>query len=379
MKICQVVYGIAGGGAPNVALSLLKSLSENGHEIHLVRLNVPYNNEKEKSELEKLHSQGIKTFILNRRPGQFTITSLIELRKIIRNEKYDVIHSHLLLPDIYSAIAYLTSRNKATHFITVHNTLSYHKKIFLSTVFYKSVFVRCSHAIRMINSKISDYVIPNGIDIEKFRPDNPQNKDIRNELGISEDCVLIVSVGNLRIQKNQIAGIEMMNALVNNDKLNNIHYLICGEGSESKKLAQLVLNYNVSNNIHFLGLRNDIPSILKSSDFFVNFSKWEGLPLAVIEAFASGISVILSPITEHLTIGKNVNRCFIAQNFKGDSFAKIIKENLAYLDDSSNLETFSSREKILESYSMKSFSEAYENLYLEYTRNKVLNEDQKLY
>ncbi len=51
-------------------------------------------------------------------------------------------------------------------------------------------------------------------------------------------------------------------------------------------------------------LRHDIPQLIQQSDVFVNFSKYEGLPLAVIEAFASGIITVISPIHEHLVIGE---------------------------------------------------------------------------
>ena len=369
MKIAEIVYGIAGGGAPNVALSLTEQLQEKKHTIHLIRVNVPYNNEKEKTIIKELDNKGVKHFILNRKPKKLGSLSFYNLYKIIKKEEYDIVHSHLLIPDIYSAFVRFFLKKKFQHVITVHNTVPYHKTFLLKTLFYKSIFVRCSPAIKEIVSLKKNYVIPNGINIEKFSPNNIEQNNIRKELNLNENSILLVSIGNLRKQKKQITGIKMMDEIINNKKHENIHYIICGHGDEEYCLKKIVSELNLINHIHFLGLRSDIPDILNACDFFFNFSLWEGLPLAVIEAFASGITTILSPIAEHRAIASEISQCYVVENNSPESFASTLESLIMKKSLLSHSEVFRKRESALKIYSSKSFADSYDKLFMDLLNN----------
>ena len=260
---------------------------------------------------------------------------------------------------------------KFQHVTTVHNSISYHNNFLLKTIFRKTNFVRCSPAIKKIQSIKDDFVIPNGIDFKRFNPINFYNKKIKKELNIHSSSILIVSIGNLRPQKNQLLGVEMMNILVNKQKQKHIHYLVCGHGEEEINLKNKVSNLNLESNIHFLGLRNDIPQILFESNFFVNFSKWEGLPLAVIEAFSSGITSVLSPIVEHKVIASQMPKCFIPAINDAKSFAKMFEKlilNKSYLNHVSILKQ---RTILLKKYSSNTFTNSYEKLYYNLINNQI--------
>jgi glycosyltransferase involved in cell wall biosynthesis len=363
MKIAEIVYGIAGGGAPNVALTLLDNLLKFGHDVHLIRINIPYNNDKEKKIMSDLNNRGIKNFILNRKTKRLGILNIFKLIKTINREEYDIVHSHLLFPDIYAAISSLLCIHKFTHFITVHNTKPYHKKCMLQTIFRKSIFVRCSPAIQPINSNISNHVIPNGINLDKFKPNDSFSGFIRQEISLPKNSYLIVSVGNLRKQKNHSTAINMMAKLTNNYNLKNIHYLICGDGPEKLFLKKYVNDMHLKGHVHFLGLRNDISNILQDCDLFINVSKWEGLPLAVIEAFASGIPVLLSPIEEHIAICKNIPQCYLADSLTGISFAKKVIQIKNKMTNMSHAQILENRKPAISQYSMDNFANSYENLF----------------
>ena len=366
MKIAQITYGIGGGGAPNVAISLVKKLVKKNHIVHLIRVNQNYDNIIEKEILEKLNNNKINNFILNRKPKTFGFKSVYKLYKILKKEEYDIVHSHLLIPDIYSALVRFFLPNKFQHIITVHNSIPYHKNILLKTIFFKSIFVRCSPAINKIKSIKDDHVIPNGINLKKFNPINFSKIKIKEELNIDSNCILIVSVGNLRAQKNHIIGIKMMNNFVNKQKQKNIHYIICGDGEEKINLKNKVSDLNLDSNIHFLGIRKDIPQILYESDFFVNFSKWEGLPLAVIEALSSGIISVLSPIAEHQKIASKMPKCYMPELNDAKSFTKIFEKLISNNSSLTHEFILKQRTPLLKNYSLDSFSNSYEKLYKNY-------------
>ena len=369
MKIAQIIYGVAGGGAPNVALSLVEKLQEKKHTVHLIRVNVSYDNKKEKEIIKELDNKKIRHFILDRTPKEIGFHSIYKLYKILKKEQYDVVHSHLLIPDIYSALVNLFLFNKFQHIITVHSTAPYHNDFFLSTIFRKSNFVRCSPAIKKIKSIKKDFIIPNGIDIEKFKPNNTENRKIREELNLDNNSILLVSIGNLRVEKNQITGIEMMDIIVNKKHYKNIHYLICGQGDTERDLKSKIIELNLTKHVHFLGLRNDIPVILKECNYFFNFSLWEGLPLAVIEAFASGITTVLSPIVEHRAISSEITQCYVLENNIAESFASTLENLLIRSTVLTHEEIFIQRESALKRYSSRSFTDSYEKLFMGLLKN----------
>jgi len=76
----------------------------------------------------------------------------------------------------------------------------------------------------------------------------------------------------------------------------NVHLLLIGDGPLREENETLCENIGVNERVHFLGFREDVPRILKTVDVVVLSSKWEGLPLSLIEAMAAGKPVIGSDV-----------------------------------------------------------------------------------
>lgn len=115
---------------------------------------------------------------------------------------------------------------------------------------------------------------------------------IRNSLGIPLDATVLISAGDLNKNKNNQIIIDAIHELNNKD----IYYLICGEGALSETLQKKIDRLKLNNNVKLLGFREDIPSLLMSSDIFVMPSFREGLPRSVMEAMSFGLPCIVSDI-----------------------------------------------------------------------------------
>ena len=137
------------------------------------------------------------------------------------------------------------------------------------------------------------YYIPGvGIDTKDFATVKINRKDIRESLGVSEDDIVCISMGDLIPRKNYGTAIKAIGKCKNK----NIHYLICGEGSELDNLRELAKENNIENRVHFLGFRTDIKELLKTADIFLFTTLQEGLPRSMMEAMASGLPCIASKI-----------------------------------------------------------------------------------
>lgn len=129
-----------------------------------------------------------------------------------------------------------------------------------------------------------------GIDLNGIT-DGPIVSDIRKELELPDSSKLCISMGDLNKNKNCEVVIRAF-ASVDSD----VHYLICGIGPEKEKLEEISTTLGISKNVHFLGFRRDIVSLLKQSDVFILSSFREGLPRSTMEAMACGLPCVVSEI-----------------------------------------------------------------------------------
>lgn len=137
-----------------------------------------------------------------------------------------------------------------------------------------------------------EYIPGVGIDVEKFQLKDFDRDGYRKQLGYTKDDFVIISVGDLSKRKNHEVVLRAI-AKLNNP---NIKYMIVGQGNLKEYLINLSKELHIENQFQLLGFRKDIPELLNSSDLFCFPSLQEGLPVALMEALASGMPCIASDI-----------------------------------------------------------------------------------
>jgi glycosyltransferase involved in cell wall biosynthesis len=108
-------------------------------------------------------------------------------------------------------------------------------------------------------------------------------------LGLDTSTKIITSVGELNKNKNHVLIIDFLKS---SPELKDVHFVICGEGAYRERLTLLIDKYSLSDRVHLIGHRKDIPQILASSNLFVFPSKREGLPVALLETLLSGLDFV---------------------------------------------------------------------------------------
>lgn len=136
--------------------------------------------------------------------------------------------------------------------------------------------------------------VNHGIDQRKFSPDRPM-ADVRAELGISKDVVLVLFIARFTVQKQPLAMIEAF--LKARRKFPSMHLLMVGDGDLKEQGVQLVAEAGEEGKaITLLPFRQDVPEVLAAADIFVLPSLWEGLPIGLLEAMAMGKAIIATSV-----------------------------------------------------------------------------------
>ena len=234
-----------------------------------------------------------------------------QTRRLVKEHHYDLIHSHSPIGGLMSRIAARDMRKKGTKVIYTAHGFHFFKGAPLKNwlIFYPiekfssrwtDVLVTITHEDYLLAQKKMDaqkvvYVPGVGIDTAKFLPgdDYETIRTVkRKELGIDENDILMLSVGELNKNKNHEVMLRAMAEL--GDK--RIKYVVAGRGALAEYLNGLATNLGIAEQVQLLGFRTDVMELFKAADVFVHPSFREGLSVAVMEAMASGLPVICSRI-----------------------------------------------------------------------------------
>lgn len=166
------------------------------------------------------------------------------------------------------------------------------------------------------------YVPGVGVNINEFSATDSQNLKLREDLHIPKDAVVLISVGELNKNKNNITVISAVGMLKNP----SIHYIICGEGSELSQLRDRAKKLQISQNVHFLGYRKDIKELYATSDIFVLPSVREGLSRSLMEAMACGLPCVASKVRGNVDLIEDGVGGYLCNPADTDGFTLAIKK-----------------------------------------------------
>lgn len=136
-------------------------------------------------------------------------------------------------------------------------------------------------------------VIPNGVDVERFRP-QPPSASLRAALDLPSGAPVVGMVAALRPEKNHELFLQAAASVL--AEIPQAHFLIVGDGPQRHSLETLAGQWGVAPAVHFLGTRSDIPEILALCDVLVLSSHMEANPVSILEAAACGKPVVATRV-----------------------------------------------------------------------------------
>ena len=314
MKILHVITSLRTGGAEHLLVDLLPRLQEYGHDVSILLFDgtrTPF--------YEQLEKVGVKIHVLGKNAQSMHNPLLVfKLRKYLK--QYDIIHTHNTPCQLLVAVASLTY--KAILITTEHSTTnrrrlwkwyknvdywmySRYKRIICVSKDAKNNLVQKKKKKNLI-ARID--IICNGISIEKFE-EAKSEPSLRTQF---VDNKLIGMVAAFRPEKDQKTVIKAMLHLPD-----DYHLLLVGDGICRAECESLAKSLGITGRVHFLGVRTDVPALLKTVDVLVLSSNYEGLSLSSIEGMASGKPFIASDVDGLHDLVNNAGLLFS----RGDSVA----------------------------------------------------------
>lgn len=296
--ILHVVEYFNVAGAENIVSVLVERTKAENTQNKVIVLNRVGINGK------RLQEKGIHvTGLLREKKQMGTIKMVLALCHHFQKQKMDIIHAHNYTSWFFCVLSNMLIRKKLL--VTLHG------RIDIQNSLIKKMIIRflVKHTDRIVcvateiqndllgitlSAKNKIVLIINGINLNKFKISVDRDQ-VRKELGLELNDYVLTTVGRFYEIKNFERQIELVANL--SQKIPNIKLLIAARLIKySEKIKILAKQLGVEDRVIFLGLRDDIPKILKASDLFVMSSFSEGTSLSLIEAMAARLPVVVSNV-----------------------------------------------------------------------------------
>lgn len=317
---------------------LMKLLKEHGYEVHVAARD----NLAEKNGLAMEYADRVFNVPFDRSPFSLkNIKAYEELSEILKDNKYDIIHTNTPMGGMVTRLAANKYRKKdgTKVFYTAHgfhfykgapkkNWLIYYPIEKFMSLFTDVIVTITYEDYELAKRKFHCKVIHMhgvGADSKKFYTiSNEEKNKLRHELGYSDNSKIILNVGELNSNKNQKIAIKSMKKIV--EKFPDVVLLIAGNGPEKENLNKLIENLKLEKNVKLLGYTTEVFKYMSICDVLVACSYREGLPLNLMEAMLCGKPIVASKNRGHKELIKDGYNGFLVDVEDTEAFSNKILE-----------------------------------------------------
>ena len=295
IRLMHVIEDLGVGGLERVVLTICRNIDRSRFEPSVLVL-------RGSGELEpELAQLGVEVIDIGGAPGKGDYFAFRKVAREARKRRIDLFHTHNSLP-LFDAFAAARLTGVRAHVHTDHARHFPDKLRYMVAEHVVSYFLdrivavsddtkkNLVHYEKIAPSRIT--VIPNGIDSERFtQPVDVAAK--RAALGLSSGPVIGLAA-RLTEQKGVIYLLQAVAQL--REQFPGLQVLLAGTGDQDDNLKRAASQLGIAGAVHFLGMRMDVPELVRAFDVFVIPSIWEGLPMALLESFAAGTPVVASDV-----------------------------------------------------------------------------------
>lgn len=319
IKILHIGLSKRVGGIENFIKNIYDNLNKEKFEFSFIAY------EKNAALQEYFENKNCKVYIL---PSMKHILKYIkELKEIIKNNQINIVHIHknsfanivplIVASKIKGVKVILHSHNTASNYGLTTDLLHYINRLLFRKKADKNLACSQLAAYWMFGKKDNVSIVKNGICIDSYKFNEKVYFNKRRELGIQDNEIVICHIGRFVEQKNHEFLVEVIDKCVNK---NQIKVILIGKGPLETEIKKKIKKKGMESNYLFLGERQDVAELCIASDLYVFPSLYEGLPISVVEAQASGMYCLVSDkITKEIMITNNIKRLSLDEKIWGEA------------------------------------------------------------
>lgn len=370
MKVTHVITDLIVGGAQVMLRELLRNMDRAEFENEVIVL-------KDKGTLApELEALGVRVTTIGMRATP-NPTDLIRLAHRLRQSRPDVVQTWLYQGDLVGGLAARLAGVRAIAWGIHNNFLDPNAK--RTSVWNVKACSRLSHYIprkiiccaeasRQLHVEMGYaaekmVVIPNGFDLDAFKPDSAARAQVRQELGIGESAPLIGLIGRYHPQKDH-RGFVRASALVN-ERVPEAVFVLCGDGSvwENAELAAWIKEASLQDSFRLIGRRADTPRLYAALDILALSSTSEAFPMVIGEAMACGVPCVVTDVGDSALMVGDTGRVVPVKNPRAlaDALCELIEAGA----EVRRTLGATARRQIATRYDIRSVAARYESVYRE--------------
>lgn len=289
LRIAQTVHGLGVGGAQRVIETLTRDLRAAGDDVFVY---TPHGGVLEAG----LREAGAKIRIEARHVPLFDPGWILRLRRAFRRDGIDLVHLHLFGDTLHGLPAARALGLPVV--ITLHNELQRHsllqQKVYPRLLAQATALLACSESVAeslapwpQLRREVK--VVRNGLHAPTATPD--ARGRLRAAAGLHEDDLLVLFAGRLTEQKDPALLLEAASS-----SRNPVHLWLAGEGELEAELRGSAAAARLGTRLRFLGPRDDVADLLAAADILAMTSRWEGLPMTLLEAMAARRAILATDV-----------------------------------------------------------------------------------
>lgn len=293
MRILHVIESLEFGGAEKIVISLANSMAA-AHEVAVCCV-------KTIGALAPELDPRIRAFALGKGEGN-DFGLALRLARILRRERYDVVHTHNWGVFLEATAAAVLAR-VPVRIHTVHGPYTAHAPSSLARAkvalrhFLERLLARRVRRIAAVSDAIRDYIVGDiGVDAASV-------VTVHNGISVEgpaaaprgpDDAAAFISVGRLAEIKNHALMVRAFHRAL--EKGARARLAIVGDGPQRGAIEQYVRDHGLADRVCLLGFRSDVSELLEASDAFLLTSRYEGISVAVLEAMRAGLPIIATRV-----------------------------------------------------------------------------------
>ena len=317
IRLLHIVGDSSFGGAAKIILRMAETMRSEGWQVDLLTTNAVFQQAAEENGIGTVDIDVIRREI---RPF-WDLLGLFRLYRFLRHERYTVVHTHTSKAGFVGRLAAWLARVPVilhtTHGFAFHERSSRAKRVFYSTLERLAAYW-CDRVVSVsefhrrwalelgICGGDKIMAIPNGIAEPQSRMPALQ---LRRDWGAHNDDLVILSTGRLAPEK----GLEdlLKAASLLRRMGQRFRVVLAGDGPLRGQLENLARDLAISDQVTFLGYREDIPDLLAACDLVALPSLREGLSIALLEAMAAGKPIVATSIGSNVTVASQAEMALL--------------------------------------------------------------------